>query len=213
MKRFCVDEETIMDYLEGRLEKHSRKRVEQHLCGCADCRRLILLTSDLMFDDWHQESFPAPSAATQRAIEVVKTISRGRANWKEQLGENKRKLIDNARSLAKEFASYPEPQVVLRSGPMLPTEDFTQYHISMAGTEGTIAVEKMPGAAYTVQVRTTSGRPLEKAVRVTLFADNIEIASATLLDETVQFEDIPSGSYVVQFSQAGRELDTYHLEI
>lgn len=214
MNRSCVDDETLMDYIEGRLNRRLRGRVEKHLSNCADCRDLLMLAGDLIHE---KEDLPAntvPSAVTQRAIESVETISKNPHGGRRHFLNSGQRLLAAGRSLLNEITSGSTPHYAdLRSGARTFGDDFIRDRISCSSFDAVIEIEKKTDALFTLQVKITPEEPLDAPLRVSLFFDNREIASASLLDESVQFEDFPNGRYALLFFQDTQEIYVYDFEI
>ena len=214
MKRFCVDDETIMDYLEDRLQRRDREEVEKHLCHCADCRELLMLASELSHDTPCNHMDPVPSRVTQRTIESVETILKGQLNWGQRFLDGSRRLFSRGRSALDHWPLGLKPQSAdLRSGHGITSDNLIRDHITGSGFQAVIEIEKFTETHCTVQVELTAETPLGPPLRVGLFANTHEVASATLLHKAVQFDDIPNGKYILKFSQANRQLDEYAFEV
>lgn len=214
MKRFCVDDETIMDYLEDRLQRRDREQVEKHLCHCADCRELLMLAAELSHDTQCNHVDPVPSRVTQRTIESVETILKGQLKWGWRLLDGSRRLFSRGRSALDHWPLGLTPQPAdLRSGPSAVNDDLIRDHLSGSGFKAVIEIEKLTATHFTILVKLAADAPLDIPLRVGLFSEDHEIASATLSDEAVQFEGIPFGKYALIFSQANQELETYSFEV
>ena len=51
MRRECISEETLMDYIEGRLSEKERSKTEQHLAGCDICLEELSVAGKMIRDD------------------------------------------------------------------------------------------------------------------------------------------------------------------
>lgn len=214
MKRLCVDDETLMDYLEGRLPPRLRKRVEKHLCKCANCRDLLMVATELMHDSASIHVEPVPSTVTDRAVAAVQALSDRRHTWREHLLSGGRRLLDSGRSLLPEAAPDPLFQPAgLRGACLAEDENLVRDCIDGAGFAATITIERIGDTHFKVQVEPTMEPPVDPGLRVALFSDGHEIASATLLTEAAQFEELPRGKYTLVFTRASRQLDTYPFEV
>ncbi|PKN44826.1 MAG: hypothetical protein CVU63_09825, partial [Deltaproteobacteria bacterium HGW-Deltaproteobacteria-20] len=60
----CLDDNEVVDFMEGRLDASRREAVEAHLADCATCRRVLARTAEALLptgsDDAAQEPFLAP---------------------------------------------------------------------------------------------------------------------------------------------------------
>ncbi|MDD5634483.1 MAG: zf-HC2 domain-containing protein [Candidatus Omnitrophica bacterium] len=54
MNRLCPTEKTLSEYTSNVISPENRKLVERHLASCAECRKLVIDTYDLLnrFDRW-----------------------------------------------------------------------------------------------------------------------------------------------------------------
>ena len=203
-----------MDYLEGRLPPRLRKRVEKHLCDCANCRDLLMVATELMRDDVSIHVKPVHSTVTDRAVAAVQALSDQRYTWRERLLSGSRRLLYSGRSLLSDAASDSLFQPVGLRGACRPAdENLVHDHIDGAEFAATITIERISDTHFNVQVEPTMKPFVDPPLRVALFADAREIASATLLAEAVQFEDLPCGKYTLLFTRANRQLDTYPFEV
>ena len=214
MKRSCVDEETLMDYIEDRLPPRLQKRVEKHLCDCANCRDLLMVATELIHNSASIHVEPVPSPVTDRAVAAIRTLSDHRHTWRERLLSGGRRLLDGGRALLSDTAHDPLLQPAGLRGSCLPAdENLIRDHIDGAGFAATITIERISDTHFNAQVEPTVKPPAGPPLRVALFTDAREIASATLLAEAVQFEDLPCGTYTFVFTRANRQLDTYLFEV
>src|SRR5262245_15365481 len=62
----CLDEDRVVDLLEGRLDEGARARVTEHLDACGDCRRLVAATA-LSSNPSEAEAAERPGRAPLRA--------------------------------------------------------------------------------------------------------------------------------------------------
>ena len=71
MKATCPDEETLTDYLEGRLSEKERSQVETHLSECETCLEEIVVANGLAQGRDRFELDPVPNEVTEAAVRLV----------------------------------------------------------------------------------------------------------------------------------------------
>jgi hypothetical protein len=92
----CLDEETIVDFAEGRLPYARRPAVVAHLAGCARCRDALVGTSRLLADTtvvtapaterrWSRWSVPIGIAAAAAILLVVRSQTVDRVDTSDQV--------------------------------------------------------------------------------------------------------------------------------
>lgn len=214
MKRICIDDETIADYLEGRVKPHTREQVERHLCDCAECRELVMTGALMLHDDASIPVDTVPTAVIQDTIEAVNAASGRRPVKMSRVMENARQLLDRGRSFFSELTPGLEPQpVALRGGVSVSGGENSYMLIRLADADIRMEIDETAPARFTLDIAPARDTFLETPLTVGLFDRGEEIASATLVDRPVQFEDLPGGRFKIRFSQAGRRLAEYLLEL
>ena len=214
MKRSCIDDETIADYLEGRLTPSGRDRVEKHLCECADCRELLLMGAEMLDGDAIDAAVPVSAAVTQHTIDALQGTSTPSNRLKRKIIQHGRQLFERGRSWFNGDAPgwRPEP-VAVRGAGDTPTDGQRLTKLAFSGIEVTVGIEPMDETGMMVEVQLISATPLSPPLRVELFIDSREVGSETLVDEAVQFESIPVGTYTLRFYQAGQAIKAYTFEV
>ena len=71
MRNKCPNEETLVDYLEGRLPGRQQTRIESHLVACSNCREQVGLVLQLMDQDTQMPPVSAPVYLTDKTVELV----------------------------------------------------------------------------------------------------------------------------------------------
>jgi hypothetical protein len=210
MKRHCVDEETLMDFIEDRLPPRERRRIETHLCSCADCRERLSLAVELARDNGVDSSDAAPAALTQRAVDAVAAQSRIKPAWQRRLEGWGTRLFTRKDQTSEPWPLGSDPQpMALRSG--LDANHGVLIHdvITGPGFSAVVEVETVADSDFTIHVSPDPDGIGDVPLRVGLFAGECEMASTTFWDETVQFEQIPNGDYTLAFFRSSQQLATY----
>jgi hypothetical protein len=214
MKTTCPDEETLVDYLEGRLSDHKRTGLEDHLSGCDACLEEIIVAGkfdrvekEIMFD-------PVPAGVTQAAFDMINSPS---GTSSDLIIERVKRSIEGLRAWLSDFLSP-----VLWRGWRLASirgsgKEVFKDLVRLRKTFGEIAmdieIEKKGENRALIRVRPADDMSHKEDVRVTLKKGNREISSGLLNRGYVLFEDIPFGHYSVTSSRDGVFLGEYLFKI
>lgn len=210
MKRHCVDEETMMDFLEDRLAPRERKRIEAHCCTCADCRERLSLAAELIHGDDVDAMEAVPAALTQRAVDAVAALSKNKPAWQRRLEGWGLRLFTGKDEENETWLLGSDPRsVALRGGPGNGLGVLIHDQVSGPGFRVIVEVEKVTDNDFTIHVSPDPNGVSDAPLRVGLFAGDREMASTTFWDETVQFEQIPNGEYTLAFFRSSEQLKTY----
>ena len=205
----CPNDETMMDFLEHRLDGKTRKPVERHLAGCAHCREAAAAVASLVVSVADLQMPPVPQQATQRAI--ISVCNPGRTRWPFRLARGIHGWLQKGPAQMALPDWGPAPAVRGPAGDPAPgsiqrTRQFGEICVA-------IDIEKSGTSDALVRVRCTFGCSAEALVRVTLLDQRREIASSQLGDHAVVFEAIPPGRYLLRFARQACELGEYAFEI
>ncbi|MFX0197689.1 MAG: DUF4384 domain-containing protein [Candidatus Hodarchaeota archaeon] len=66
----CLDEETLVCYLEGRLNEKERDKVEAHLAACSSCCKQVIAMNRVIHAE--EDALPVSEEAIQKAMDLVK---------------------------------------------------------------------------------------------------------------------------------------------
>jgi hypothetical protein len=215
----CPDDETLVDFLEGRLSDEHRRSIDAHLVACTSCREQVAVCADVMnttflTDDMAQ----APAPLTRKTLERVGSAD----NQKKPRGilTRTRRLLTAGLEKVERLTLRPEavPVVVRGSGKegveniirRQKTFNQTTFIIELERTGPDQAVLRVfPDRETADCYQTTKGELL----RVSLFRSDRELVSATVGKEPVVFEDIDFGAYVLTFVQHGEKIGEYAFEV
>ncbi len=118
MKNDCLEIDMLSAYLEKRLSRDERDRVEAHLADCEACLEEVATATAALAEADRMRNTPAPMAAAQAAL---KTIG-------ERIGQTAARLIEWVEGLA--------PPVWMRTYALQPVRS------SAAGCAGSVLVRK-----------------------------------------------------------------------
>lgn len=211
MRNRCPNEETLTDFLEGRLSGRQQARIESHLAACADCRQQVSVYLQLIHPESAAEPVVAPDYLTDKAVRLVA----GQAD-----AESSRSLFQGTRRLAARGIALLEqlvPTNGLQPVPVRGAETtLSERRISrqkqFEDLTVTIEIERSDDDLALIRVL-----PAEKAadqpVRVALIQGDREIASMTLAADPLVFDDIAFGIYTLVFVRSGAMLGEYRFKI
>jgi anti-sigma factor RsiW len=208
----CPNDETLVDFLEGRLSEAQRGPVEEHLAACGPCREQVAVCAELMEGEAENERVTAPQALTQKTIDRVRDLTRPVKvpGILERTRQWVAKGVQKIDHLA--IWSAPDP-VTLRSG----SQDGVQTVITRQKTFDhmtfQIELEKIGVAMATIRVFIEAPVSTGSGLRVALYHVDRELASADIGPDPVLFEEIQFGVYTLIFMRLGEKLGEYPFEI
>lgn len=215
MKIPCPDEETLVDYLEGRLLEKQRFEVEAHLSDCQTCLEAVVITNDLLRSKPQFELNRVPPRLTEVAVDLVASqisssksgsLITGLKRSTKRMGSKACEVLGLRPWGIWQFSS-------IRGSKTMASEDFVSLRVPFREVDSDIDIEKT--ASHMANIRVTLRHPGKrtKPIRITLKEGQREIASYLSDSVSVLFEDIPFGRYSVSLSRNGFSLGTYIFEI
>ena len=208
MKGSCLSDETLSNYVEGRLSDIRTRYVEGHLPLCEACLEAIAVAR-IIADRGHLiKTEVAPASVTRRAILAIRGINRGR--W-----------VDNISSFIRAWTIGWPTQWRLMSARTLfsvrghknfLTDDLFSIRKSYRDLKVEIELEKTSQNTAHVRIHVIKGAHPKESTRVSLYRNyhEREIASFLLEDAPVFIENIPFGHYSIVFSRNGNKIGHYH---
>jgi hypothetical protein len=211
MRNRCPNEETLTDFLEGRLSGRQQARIESHLAACDDCREQVGVYLRLFHPESADEPVVAPDYLTDKAARLVA----GQAD-----AERSRPLLQGTRRLAARGIALLEQLVPgngLQPAPVRGAETtLSERRISrqkqFEDLNVTIEIERSDDDLALIRVL-PAGQAADQPVRVALIQGDREIASMTLAADPLVFDDIAFGIYTLVFVRSGAMLGEYRFEI
>ncbi|MGD9006845.1 MAG: zf-HC2 domain-containing protein [Desulfobacteraceae bacterium] len=211
MRNRCPNEETLTDFVEGRLSGRQQARIESHLAACDDCREQVGVYIQLI----HPESAAEPVIAPDYLTDKAARLAAGQAD-----AESSRPLFHGARRLAARGIALLEqlgPGNGLQPAPVRGTETtLSEQRISRQkqfdDLTVTIEIERSDDDLALIRVL-PAGKAVDQPVRVALIQDDREIASMALAAGPLVFEDIAFGNYTLVFIRSGATLGEYRFKI
>ena len=208
----CPSDETLMDFLEHRLDGPTRTQVEQHLARCADCREQAAVCADLLTSDPGGTSAEVPPQVTQAAVDRV--LAMNRRAWPARVRDRFRRWMTKGTTALDRLVWQPRPAgVAVRGtgGTISPEvirreKQFDDLHV-------VVEIENSGAGQALIRVTADSGQLTDAPVRAALYMEDREAASSILGRTPAVFEEIPPGIYALVFARRGTKLGEYAFEI
>jgi hypothetical protein len=209
----CPDDEMLVDFLENRLTKAHRQRVESHLVDCDSCLESLLIAQTEDVHDNTSSYQSVPPSATQAAMRLVHE-SGGTGLGEFMIHARKRaegiyrRVADALTPVVGEPATVP-----IRGTKHILSDDLIKIQKTFKEIVTEIEIEKVSPRRAHIRVRLIDGRKDKNGIRVTLKRQRRVVASFLLAGGYVVFEDTLFGRYTLDFSFNGNLIGTYPFEI
>ena len=213
MKTMCVSDEHLTDYMEGRLSPHQRRQVESHLSLCDQCLEYAHVYRRIGSAFSINEAAIAPAALTNRVIGELDRLDDGNLLDK---------LAGHTRSLSLRWQGFLEQNgkmgfttlAPIRGNKTLVADDLVLLQKTFSDLETEISVEKVDSQLANVSVAIRKANPEKTPVRVSLMADDREIASYLMDKEgDAHFESVSFGHYALVFTHNSTLIGHYSFQI
>jgi hypothetical protein len=207
----CIKDETVADYLEGRLPEEERQAVEEHLSECDRCLEAVVSCTGLSRDGALDPHDPVPEKVTEDAIQALKALDRG--PLLDRMSEKLRRKLSEMTGFAESlWPRYGLALAPVRGFRKVVTEDLVLIRKAFSGFEAEIEIEKVKATHADVRVTVKVKGP-DGSVRVSLVKGEREVSSQLTDGATVLFEDIPFDHYQLVFSRDGARIGEYAFQI
>jgi hypothetical protein len=208
----CPSDETLMDFLEHRLDGPARMQVEQHLARCADCREQAAVCADLVMGDPEGTSLEVPPQVTRKAVDKVLAMDRQDGSVK--LRDRVRRWITQGTTALDRLAWQPRPAgMAVRGTEGAISAEVIRRKKQFGDLHVVIEIENSGAGQALIRVTVVSGLMTDAPVRAALYMKNREAASSVLGQSPAVFEEIPPGIYALVFARRGIKLGEYAFEI
>jgi len=210
----CIDEETLADFLEGRLPKEGRAAVAEHLADCDRCLDMIKIGGGLVRGGEMTGTFPVPDDITAAAIKSVELAQKGRLPSAAARVSSSLKgvSVKVARWFLAELESSPQLMPV-RGDWKAVSGTVIQVKKNFRSFEIGIEIEKVENQTATIRITLLSDEKRCPSTRVTLKKNAREVSSDIMDGKLVVFESIPFDRYSLVFSREGATMGCYKFEI
>ncbi|MGA1869863.1 MAG: sigma-70 family RNA polymerase sigma factor [bacterium] len=219
MKKECIGEEKLIDYLKERLSDKERAEVKDHLSHCNKCVDALIMTKRIISDEHLPDAVQTPFVSfseniTKRVIEKVKAL-----DDKTIYCDCKRayhcilKKICQYLELLLDWLGINNAFLATVRGPKTITEDYTTVKKSFKDLRAEIEFEKRGLNRFLIRVMLFKENLSTQPVRVTLIHNHREVSSFLVSEKTALFEDISCGSYVLIFTQGSKRIEEYPFRI
>jgi hypothetical protein len=202
----CPDEETLTDFLAGRLEKNARAALETHLAQCSFCL-------DDLVAAYKSGELAGTETVPQRLIDNAIGLVQGQETLFDLVVRVTKGTLELIRASVP--VSWPELAVQLRGNQPGPTGKVLQLSKAMGRFNITAELEAVEEGMclLDVHVKDELGRPAE-GVRVTLSSEGREQASfLTPAGGEIVFEGILPADYQLAVFDGGGLVGTAELRL
>ncbi len=208
MNNQCPTEEILCDYIAGRLEPHSQQYVEDHISMCENCTEIVIVMYNLEQQRDEHVMSTAPESATRKAKNRIKNLNNGNiADWVISF------LKAQAFQWKGQWRSMSHTALLsVRGTTHSVHDDFLLVRENFRHLTSEIEIEKTASDNYIIRVHLICGVQPDSFTRITLFRSDIKREIASFLagpGDPVCIENIPYGSYVLEYTEDGKKLGKY----
>ena len=214
MKKQCIAEETLADFLEGRLTGDKLSDAENHLADCDQCLDIIKIGSGLIRGGGADGIRPVPEDVTRQAMQLVKGQLPEKTVSATQIVSSSFKQMSARVSRWFSHDLWGSSQLATVRGDWQIVSDNVihvkkQFKLFKVGIE----IERITNGTATIRVNLVKSEKEYSGMRVTLKKGDREVSSDSMNGEFVVFESIPFGQYRLVFSRMEETLGNYKFEI
>lgn len=214
MDNNCLSEETLADFIEGRLDPEQRRNVERHLSACDDCLEMLTLSMGVVRGGDTGRTEPVPEAVTRSALRTALDCQeKNRSAIAAKIRRLKHRAISRVADVVSPlFFGAPVPAPIRGTRQQI-TKDLVRLQKTFLEIDTEIEIEKTTEDRAHVRVRLAGDFLQEKGVRVALERDDREVFSQLLGARFTLFENVSFGRYRMRFTQNGKNLGEYSFEL
>ena len=212
MKTMCLTDEHLTDYLEGRLSPRQRRQIERHLSLCDQCVEYVHICRRIGSALSINQAAMAPTAATKRVLAGLDRLDEGSLLDKltgrvKALSLQWRRFLEQNSKLS--FAALTP----IRGNKTLVADDLVLLHKTFSDLETEISIEKVDHQLANVSVAIHKANPEKVPVRVSLMAEDREVASYLMDTGYAHFESVTFGHYALMFAHNSTLIGHYSFQI
>jgi len=212
MKQQCVDEETLADFIEGRLSDRLRADIELHLAACPDCLDQVAIYSKLVYGEYSNDSVKVPQKVTKTAIDAI--YNQPESDSIDRLKNTAKKLLAKGKETIERLTFSPMPEFApIRGTSSEQTDKVIRIHKTINNFNFFVEMDRTGDKQFDVRINLAAEQPAWDNIRISLFTGEREIASSFWRGTTVSFENIVFGTYALVFSSNGEKVADYKFEI
>lgn len=201
-----------MDYLEHRLSGDAREKMVRHLAQCVGCREQVAVCAELLITGIDDDTITVPQGVTQRAVDTVLDLEN--QPLLHRLAHGARQQIVKGTAAFERLTWHPvSAAVALRGRDKTLSPEVIRREKQFGDLRVAIEIEKGGTDQAMIRVKGSSLQADTTPVRVALFSQDREVASALLGDDSVIFEEIQLGTYRLVFVKQNQNLGQYSFEI
>ncbi len=212
MSKICMQEERLVDYLEGHLSGIEKMDVEKHLSHCDICLECLTVAGLVLQRSNENSVVPVPEEVVERTVDLVRGATKASPfHW---ILYSIKSFLASLKASLPELWSWARPSLSsVRGGRALISDDMVLVRRVVNGCELEIEVEKRGEAEATIRVIMINNYESKPPIRVTLSNKGREVASYLLQGGLATFENIPFERYSLEFFQNGEKTGEYLFEI
>lgn len=205
-----LDEETLVCFLEGRLQQEENERIKAHLLRCDDCIEAVAL--NLKVEATEIKEVPRELLDRLKNLVVLKEET-SLLEIILRLKEKALEIINTTGDVLVGQELMPAP--VLRSRTIKDFKDEVTILKDFKDIRVEVKIENKAGQTFNliVVVREKQTQKTIKDLRVTLIRDNLELESYLTDSGSVTFEHFSLGKYTVEISSLESKLASILLDI
>lgn len=212
MKQNCVNEETLVDFVEGRLSDRLRDDVEQHFSACPDCLDKVAIFYKLVHGEYTDEPIQAPRNVTKSAIDAIhQQVESATAN---RITKVAKELLEKGKEAVERWTFVPVPTLApIRGVRSAQTDDVIRIYKTINNFSFHVEMERSGKTHLSVRIELGAEAKDWDTVLISLFTGEREITSSFWRGKTVSFENVTFGTYTMVFSSKGEKIADYRFNI
>ena len=208
----CVSDERLTDFLEGRLSPRQRRQVERHLSICDQCLEYLHICRRIGLASSINKPVIATAALTNRVISELDRLDDGSLLDR---------LAGRIRALYMQWQRFIEQNgrmgfatlAPIRGNKTLVADDLVILQKTFSDLETEISIEKVERQLTNVSVAIRKANPEKTPIRVSLVAEDREVASYLMDKGDAHFESVTFGHYSLVFTHNSTLIGRYSFRI
>jgi len=207
-----MKEETLMDYMKGRLPARAQAEVERHLSSCDACLDEILITEEMLRENSMTNLDTVPENLTRG---IIKKIN----DQKDALILSRaisflQSLLARGSVAVAGLNLWSKPRLApVRGIKTIIDDSLIVLKKSFADLDIEIEIDKVKPGKASIKVALATDYQPPKPTRVTLLKSGREVYSDMVRGSQAHFENVSFGHYTLVLTIDGTEKGNYSFEI